>query len=425
IRHKGSLPNVHRRCVMRSLRSRWVRTHSRFVVALVLGCSVCLAAAAQSPDPDIPQKDLLDIWRDIRNKPSATAEPNERGLAIAPVIGWNPTFGATIGAAAHLSQRRGNASTTRLSSGIASLSYSTKKQMLLAVRFSAFLEDNRWFLEGDNRFYISGQDVYGLGTDTPKSAAVGSRYNFIRVHEKIYRRLAKDGFAGGGLLVDCQSDVRAASDDPGAWSQSAYLIYSREHGLPETSQQGAGLRANLLVDKRDGEIDPRGGWMATAVYRTSWNGFLGADSSWQSMHAELRGYAPVRARSRIAGWFFTDVTSGVVPYFDLPATVMDMYQRSSRGYQEGRYRGERAMYGEIEYRTTLTRNGLIGAVAFANAITVTNLEAGEHLFDSLAPGLGGGLRVLLSKKSRTNLCVDFSAGKQGAHGVYFAIQDAF
>ena len=73
----------------------------------------------------------------------------------------------------------------------------------------------------------------------------------------------------------------------------------------------------------------------------------------------------------------------------------------------------------------LTRNGLLGIVAFANATTVTNLDAGEKLFDSYAPAGGAGLRVLFNKRSRTNFCVDVAFGKGGAKGLYFALQDAF
>ena len=73
----------------------------------------------------------------------------------------------------------------------------------------------------------------------------------------------------------------------------------------------------------------------------------------------------------------------------------------------------------------LTRNGLLGIVAFANTTTISNLDAGENLFDSYAPAGGAGLRVLFNKRSRTNLCVDFAFGKDGAKGLYFALQDAF
>ena len=131
-------------------------------------------------------------------------------------------------------------------------------------------------------------------------------------------------------------------------------------------------------------------------------------------------------RKHLAFWLFGDfVVAGTAPYFDLPATGMDMFGRSGRGYAEGRFRGERLLYGEAEYRATLTRNGFLGMVVFLNATTISNLQNDEHLFDSAALGAGAGLRVLVNKHSRTNLAFDVGVGKQGSYGVYLAVQEAF
>ena len=83
------------------------------------------------------------------------------------------------------------------------------------------------------------------------------------------------------------------------------------------------------------------------------------------------------------------------------------------------------MYGEVAYRATLTRNGLLGMVAFANTTTVSSLQTGEKLFDDFAPAAGVGLRVSFNKRSKTNLCADFAWGKSGSHGLYLALQEAF
>ena len=64
-------------------------------------------------------------------------------------------------------------------------------------------------------------------------------------------------------------------------------------------------------------------------------------------------------------------------------------------------------------------------VAFLNATTVSSQDRGEHLFDSVAIGGGAGLRLLLNKRSRTNLCADMGFGKDGSHGFYLAVQEAF
>jgi hypothetical protein len=142
----------------------------------------------------------------------------------------------------------------------------------------------------------------------------------------------------------------------------------------------------------------------------------------------VRAFVPVKkdARQKVAFWLYGDfVANGVAPYFDLPSIGMDTYGRSGRGYAEARFRGERLVYGEIEYRATLTRNGLLGMVAFANTTTLSNLEDTQTLFDSFASAGGIGLRVLFNKRARTNLCVDVAWGGQGSNGFYLGLQEAF
>ena len=82
------------------------------------------------------------------------------------------------------------------------------------------------------------------------------------------------------------------------------------------------------------------------------------------------------------------------------------------------------MYGEVEYRWTVTKNGLFGMVAFLNTQTFGGEQTGEELFDSFATGGGVGVRLMLNKKSQTNLCLDIGWGKEGK-AVYFAVQEAF
>ena len=41
-----------------------------------------------------------------------------------------------------------------------------------------------------------------------------------------------------------------------------------------------------------------------------------------------------------------------------------------------------------------------------------------------SPGVGVGFRLMLNKRSQTNLCLDIGWGKNGARAVYFAVQEA-
>lgn len=70
-------------------------------------------------------------------------------------------------------------------------------------------------------------------------------------------------------------------------------------------------------------------------------------------------------------------------------------------------------------------NDLLGMVVFANTTTISNRQEGEQLFDNFASGAGAGLRLLLNKRSRTNLAFDIGFGQHGNRGVYLTVQEAF
>ena len=107
----------------------------------------------------------------------------------------------------------------------------------------------------------------------------------------------------------------------------------------------------------------------------------------------------------------------------LPNTGSDPYSNTGRGYIQGRFRGSDMVYIEGEYRFSLTPNGLIGGVVFANAESFT--EPTNNQFQVVAPGWGGGIRVKLNKYSRTNLAIDYGFGLGGSQGLFVNLGEVF
>ncbi len=115
--------------------------------------------------------------------------------------------------------------------------------------------------------------------------------------------------------------------------------------------------------------------LASATYRTFFNGFLGGDSTWQELYVDARTYRKLSrdGRRKLAFWFLGDfVTGGVAPYLDLPTIASD--GRSARGYGEVAIEARACCTAKSEYRETLTQNGFVGFVAFLNATTVESQE---------------------------------------------------
>jgi hypothetical protein len=391
------------------------------------------AEGAPANGPSEPTKDLFDLLRELRHKPPPPPPGPEDYkkwmVAGAPVITYGPTSGFGLGVAGNLAFYRGFPDTTRISSIVASATGTTKEQILVNAKLNTSTLHNHWHFEGDNRLYWTSQKTYGLGTDTTEGGAIDQKYDYFRFYETLYRQVGRDLYLGAGFLYSNHTDVRPADDSASAaWPASPYVAYSEQYGFDPVSQTSAGIGLHALVDSRDGPINPSRGWYAGLAYRMYFDGFLGGASNWQQFSYDLRTYVRLSrdTRHRLAFWLSGDfVIGGTAPYLDLPATGMDTYGRAGRGYPQGRFRGQSLVYGEAEYRWTVTKNGLFGMVAFLNTETLRNTQTGEKLFDSFATGAGLGARLMLNKRSKTNLCLDIGFGKEGSRAVYFAVQEAF
>jgi outer membrane protein assembly factor BamA len=392
------------------------------------------AAGGGDPAPAVPDTvDAGDVWRHVRHKPPADPDasadqPEKPFFFVAPSITSKPSTGLLLGVATALAFVHGDTDTTHMSSVTANVKVSARSQALSSVRFGMFSSEDKWFLQGDNRFQWTSLNVGGLGLDSPASKD-NIRYDWFRVYETGYRRVGDSRlFAGFGLNINDHTNVRPGASSQAASGPSAYLAYTVEHQFDPDRQISSGANVGLLFDTRDNAINAGRGWLANATYRMFFDGFLGGNASWHELSVDMRTYRKLTSsgRQKLAFWMLGDfVTSGTAPYFDLPATSGDLYGRSARGYAEGAYRGPHLMYGEVEYRDSLVPSGLLGMVAFFNVTTVDGDADGQKLFRSYAPGSGLGLRILLNKRSRTNLCADYGVGRAGSHGFYLAVQEAF
>jgi hypothetical protein len=375
--------------------------------------------------------DVADMIRKLRGRPQPPPDIDgspDVMRAISPVIGVKPSSGVMFGVAGNLAFFRGDPGTTRISSGVGSMTISTKSQTSVTLRLTMFEADDRWRLESDDRFQWTSQETLGLGLPTPLPEGELVEFNFYRLYQSVYRRLRRHLFAGGGVHFDRHADVSPGKGFESSWADSPYVAYSEANGLPLDAQTSAGASAEIIWDSRDNFINADRGGLVRTGYRWSMAGFLGGDSHWEKLTLDARAYLPVSRtrRHKVAAWVFADLAvDGVAPYFDLPSTGSDTYGRSGRGYPEGHFRGERLAFTEIEYRGTLLGNGLLGMVAFVNATTVADRPSGQRLFDHVAPGGGAGLRLLINKRSRTNLAFDIGFGEKGNKGVYLAVQEAF
>ena len=113
--------------------------------------------------------------------------------------------------------------------------------------------------------------------------------------------------------------------------------------------------------------------------------------------------------------------TGKTPYLDLPSIGWDPYNRSGRGINQNRYRGQTLLYLESEYRRDITKNGLLGFVVFAN---INSVSGSESLFKLWNHAAGCGLRIKFNKNSGTNIGIDYGFSR-GYQTIILSLGEAF
>lgn len=210
---------------------------------------------------------------------------------------------------------------------------------------------------------------------------------------------------------------------------TSHYAYSKVNDLPTSEYLLSGVSANILLDSRDNGVNPYKDRYFFANIRMNPT-FLGSEKGSSMLWIESREYLHLskkRPRHLIGfwnyGWF---VTGGKVPYLDLPAVGWDQFGRSGRAYTQGRFRGQNVIYNEIEYRLPLQKNKeTFGAVVFVNGTTASNKDGNIDLFKYYDIGYGAGLRVMIVKKSRVNLNLDYAFGNYGSQGFYLGLNEVF
>jgi hypothetical protein len=282
-------------------------------------------------------------------------------------------------------------------------------------------KNNKWVIPGDIRMLYYPQYTWGLGDDTHQSNKMLITYKYIRVYQTFLRQIKPDLLAGIGYMMDHRFDIDTRQD-----SISLERFTGYHYGTADNERSfSSGLSANLIYDERKNPAGGNQGMYAAVAYRVN-HSFLGSSNGWSSLYVDTRRYISF-SRSRqnvLALWaFYWTALSSKVPFLDLPSIGWDPYQqRSGRGIDQNRYRGKSLTYFEGEYRRDITRDGLLGFVAFANMNSISQPFDDGYSTSHLA--YGGGLRIKFSKLCKTKLAIDYGRSK-GYGGISINLGETF
>ena len=184
---------------------------------------------------------------------------------------------------------------------------------------------------------------------------------------------------------------------------------------------------SLQYNTREHPIRSYGGIYADLNLRFNQT-WLGSTKNAIQVFYDFRKYYSLSKKNPehvLAFWHWASYQlDGLVPYLELPATGYDTYNRSGRAYTIGRFKGPNFAYFESEYRFPITPNKFISGVIFVNTETASD-DHGKKIFQYWETAIGGGLRILMQKQSRSTLCIDYAKGKYGSGGFFFGLNEAF
>ena len=406
-----------------------MRRSLAFVLALLCARVVLADEPAEIPtllgDPQrpAPRLDLPEWMAEITGldrapRPSTVTSGRLRWAAV-PFVVSNPLIGLGAGAAVAGAFRLGDAGSTSYSSFSVSGLLTTNGQRSLNVRSKVRLPDNDWLLVGDWALSHFPGPAWGVGPDTPDSAQSMVDRREVKFHETAYRRVNGPVYVGLGYFLDDEFDIEdrtaAATGQPTAFTTYPYGTSGRS--------LSSGATVDLLVEERDNPVNPWRGVFALARLRIE-PPHAGTPESWQSLWLEGRGYVPLGHAQTLALWAYGWTSFGNVPWFSLPAVGRDPDHRSGRGWIEGRHVGRDLLGAEAEWRTVVWE--FVGAVAGVNVHAVSDRDSDDHLpsFPVWHPGVVGGLRITLDRRSLTCIAVD-GAWRPGGFTGYLAFNEAF
>jgi len=422
----------------------------RFFLLFILIIAIPVFVSAQDSltiraDTGCVQRDLPDVIRAVLHKPPKNKPESGGSLLLVPVIGSNPATGFIFGVSGQYALKMPGS--TLYSIIIATAQVTSKSQLIFMVRNNIYTRYNKIFLTGDWRYLVYSQTTYGLGTTSPEGGILDYQYNlagtettndslsqpmkfnFARFHQSVAFKIKPGFYAGLGYAYDGYSKIvdEKLRLEPGDTFQTSHYAYSNYYGFPVDKYFSSAINANLVYDSRDNMIRPYKGIYAMASWRGGYR-FLGNEKNVNYFQLEWRSYHPLSKANpshQIALWAMGNFSgAGRFPYLVLPATAYDQRGRSGRGYTQGRFRGPNLFYGEAEYRFPFKCGGVLGGVLFLNGTTTDNPKLDLKLFESIRAGYGAGLRIMVDKRSRTNLAVDFGFG-QKSFGFYLAASETF
>jgi hypothetical protein len=339
---------------------------------------------------------------------AAERNPYRTRLIGLPFVFYTPETKVAFGAGGILSFRAGrDKEEARTSSVWAYASYNLARQFTVLIKPAIYLKANGLILSGTFHYERAPQKFYGVGNDTPSSAAETFTPRIFALQIGVKRRVLGGLF--GGLQFDFER-MTMEKVETGGLLDAGGIVGGRGGQL-------AGMGVSLDWDTRDAVIFPRRG-VFLQLSADAYGPIAGSDFTFNRIKLDLREYLTLGPDRILALQAYLLSAGGEVPFHKLAFVGGESLLR---GYYRGRFRDKAMMLVQAEYRALVTKR--IGVAGFAG---LADIFPG---FDDLGRGklkfsVGSGLRYVLDKNEGTTLRLDLAWGR-ASFGLYITAQEAF
>lgn len=348
-------------------------------------------------------------WNSLVNDTSDISKPQ---FLVYPTVAYAPETSWEFGLSSLYVFYAKRDTTNRLSEINGFTFFTLENQYGLWFDHALYSPGSKWISLGRLRFQSFPLLYFGTGPDSPPEHIARIDAKQIQIKERVLRKVGRNLFFGGEMDFQRLSSVEFTT----ATSEAI------EKPLGSEGSTNLAFGLGLVYDDRHNVLNVRKGLfseLAFLRYDNAW----GSSHSFSSIISDTRLYRPMNRRDVLAVQLLGQFNFGDTPFNQLALMGGESIMR---GYYLGRYRDNKQVAAQVEYRFLPLPLGFskrFGAAVFASTGTVFNQFKTLSLNDLVFSG-GGGIRFLLFPKKDiyTRLDVAFTREQPG---FYIFIGEAF
>jgi hypothetical protein len=376
------------------------------VLLLLLTFTVPTQAVAQTKeDTLVVKKSKLEKFNDFNAKAEALFK-----IIPVPIYGYSTEAGSIYGLAKSNVFNLSKKDTVSKPSKIDGLiSNSTEGKVNVVASSQFFIKENKYQFLSYLFYQKQPQFIFGIGNDVTVDGMEQINFERIKFYSNNLMQIKKNLYIGIPVEFANYWNMQIPAD--------SFLFQQNISGTKGGYDVGTGLSG--LYDTRLNTYNPQQGvyCLSSLVFHPK---FLGSTYQFTNFILDMRKYYNPWLKHIIALQAYTSNAFGDTPFYDLS---MMGGSNQMRGYYQGGYRDKALVDSQIEYRAPIWN--IFGVVGFFGTGRVFSSYRDLSL-ENWRFSYGGGLRVMVDSKHKTNLRLDFGFGEGGTlKGTYISFGEAF